>query len=57
MAPFQARRLRLHRASSGDARWLRRVLDKVSRRFGSRIDLGPDGLLTLHVTPKHTGVR
>ena len=52
MAPFQARRLRLHRASSGDARWLRRVLDKVSRRFGSRIDLGPDGLLTLHRHPE-----
>jgi poly-gamma-glutamate synthesis protein (capsule biosynthesis protein) len=52
MAPFQARRLRLHRASSEDARWLRRVLDKVSRRFGSRIDLGPDGMLTLHRDPE-----
>ena len=47
MAPLQARQMRLNRASSGDARWLRKVLDKVSRRFGSRIDLGLDGLLTL----------
>ena len=47
MAPLQARQMRLHRAVSGDARWLRRVLDKISRRFGSRVDLGPDGLLTL----------
>jgi poly-gamma-glutamate capsule biosynthesis protein CapA/YwtB (metallophosphatase superfamily) len=47
MAPLQARQMRLHRAFEGDARWLRKVLDKVSRHFGSRIDLGPDGLLTL----------
>ena len=52
MAPLQARQMRLHRASSEDARWLRRVLDKVSRRFGSRIDLGPDGMLTLHRDPE-----
>jgi poly-gamma-glutamate synthesis protein (capsule biosynthesis protein) len=47
MAPMQAHRMRLRRAADHDARWLRRVLDKVSRRFGSRIDLGPDRLLTL----------
>jgi poly-gamma-glutamate synthesis protein (capsule biosynthesis protein) len=47
MAPLRARHMRLHHASEDDARWLRKTLDKVSRRFGSRIDLGPDGLLTL----------
>ena len=47
MAPLQARQMRLHRASYRDARWLRTVLDKVSRQFGSRIDLGEDGLLRL----------
>jgi poly-gamma-glutamate capsule biosynthesis protein CapA/YwtB (metallophosphatase superfamily) len=47
MAPLRARHMRLHHASEDDARWLRSTLDKVSRRFGSRIDLGPDGLLTL----------
>jgi poly-gamma-glutamate capsule biosynthesis protein CapA/YwtB (metallophosphatase superfamily) len=47
MAPLQARKMRLHRASGTDARWLQNVLDKVCRRFGSRIDLGTDGLLTL----------
>jgi poly-gamma-glutamate capsule biosynthesis protein CapA/YwtB (metallophosphatase superfamily) len=47
MAPLQARQMRLQRASSRDAEWLRKTLDKVSRRFGSRIDLGPDGLLAL----------
>jgi poly-gamma-glutamate capsule biosynthesis protein CapA/YwtB (metallophosphatase superfamily) len=48
MAPLQARQMRLHRASHRDARWLSTVLDNVSRRFGSRIDLGSDGLLRLH---------
>ena len=47
MAPLQARQMRLHRASHRDARWLSTVLDKVSRHFGSRIDLGSDGLLRL----------
>jgi poly-gamma-glutamate capsule biosynthesis protein CapA/YwtB (metallophosphatase superfamily) len=45
MAPLQARQMRLHRASHRDGRWLSTVLDKVSRHFGSRIDLGSDGLL------------
>lgn len=47
MAPLQARQMRLHHASHRDARWLSTVLDKVSRHFGSRIDLGSDGLLRL----------
>jgi poly-gamma-glutamate capsule biosynthesis protein CapA/YwtB (metallophosphatase superfamily) len=47
MAPLQARQMRLHRASRRDAVWLRAVLDKASRRFGSRIDLGSDGTLSL----------
>jgi poly-gamma-glutamate synthesis protein (capsule biosynthesis protein) len=47
MAPLQARQMRLHRASRRDAVWLRAVLEKVSRRFGSRIDLGSDGMLRL----------
>jgi poly-gamma-glutamate capsule biosynthesis protein CapA/YwtB (metallophosphatase superfamily) len=49
MAPLHARQMRLHRASDDDARWLRKTLDKVSRRFGSRIDLGSDGLLSLRM--------
>jgi poly-gamma-glutamate capsule biosynthesis protein CapA/YwtB (metallophosphatase superfamily) len=47
MAPMQARRMRLHRASDADAAWLGSVLDRISRPFGSRVDLGPDGMLTL----------
>jgi poly-gamma-glutamate capsule biosynthesis protein CapA/YwtB (metallophosphatase superfamily) len=47
MAPLQARKLRLHRAPQPDARWLGTVLQRASRRFGSRVDLQPDGLLAL----------
>ena len=43
LAPFQARQLRLHRASERDAEWLRAELDDVSRRFGSRIEPGCGG--------------
>jgi poly-gamma-glutamate capsule biosynthesis protein CapA/YwtB (metallophosphatase superfamily) len=51
MAPLQARQMRLHGASHRDSRWLRAVLDKVSRQFGSRIDLGSNGLLRLRRQP------
>ena len=47
MAPMQARKLRLHRAPAADAQWLRMVLERASRRFGTRVDLQPDGLLAL----------
>jgi poly-gamma-glutamate capsule biosynthesis protein CapA/YwtB (metallophosphatase superfamily) len=47
MAPMRARRMRLHWAPAADAQWLRRALERASRRFGSRVDLQPDGLLAL----------
>ena len=47
MAPVQARKLRLHRAAAADAQWLAAALERASRRFGSRIDPQPDGLLAL----------
>jgi poly-gamma-glutamate capsule biosynthesis protein CapA/YwtB (metallophosphatase superfamily) len=47
MAPMRARRMRLGHASTTEATWLRTVLDRVSRGFGTRIDLGPDGMLAL----------
>jgi poly-gamma-glutamate capsule biosynthesis protein CapA/YwtB (metallophosphatase superfamily) len=51
MAPMQARKLRLHRAPQADARWLGTVMQRASSRFGSRVDLGPDGLLALRSGP------
>jgi poly-gamma-glutamate capsule biosynthesis protein CapA/YwtB (metallophosphatase superfamily) len=47
MLSLHARQMRLHRTSHRDTRWFKTVLDKVSRPFGSRIDLGSDGLLSL----------
>jgi poly-gamma-glutamate capsule biosynthesis protein CapA/YwtB (metallophosphatase superfamily) len=47
MVPMQARQMRLRRASSADAGWLQTVLDRASRRFGSRVDRAPDGMLAL----------
>jgi poly-gamma-glutamate synthesis protein (capsule biosynthesis protein) len=45
MAPLRARRLRLERAARDDTAWLREVLDRESRRFGTRVELRPDGTL------------
>ncbi|MBV8993540.1 MAG: CapA family protein [Pseudonocardiales bacterium] len=47
MVPMQARKMRLHRASPTDAKWLQEVLDHVCLGFGARIDLGPEGALAL----------
>ncbi|QPP05663.1 CapA family protein [Streptomyces bathyalis] len=56
MAPFQARRMRLSRAASGDTEWLRAVLDRVSGEFGVRVDVGRDGMLAVRTTvPTSTG--
>ena len=45
MLPLRARRMRLTRAADGDAQWLRSTLDRISRRFGVRVDLTSDGSL------------
>ncbi len=45
MAPMRARRMRLRPASHEDARWLRSTLSRVSRPFGTRVELRPDGVL------------
>jgi poly-gamma-glutamate synthesis protein (capsule biosynthesis protein) len=45
MAPFQARRFRLERASVDDVAWLVDVLDRHSGPFGVGVELGVDGSL------------
>ena len=50
MAPMRTRRMRLHQAPAADRQWLRTVLDQISRSFGSRVDLRPDGMLALRLT-------
>jgi poly-gamma-glutamate synthesis protein (capsule biosynthesis protein) len=50
MAPMRARKMRLHLAPAADRQWLRTVLDRISHRFGSQVDLQSDGMLTLRLT-------
>jgi poly-gamma-glutamate capsule biosynthesis protein CapA/YwtB (metallophosphatase superfamily) len=50
MAPMRARRMRLHPAPAADRQWLSALLDRISRDFGSRVDLRPDGMLALRLT-------
>jgi poly-gamma-glutamate capsule biosynthesis protein CapA/YwtB (metallophosphatase superfamily) len=47
MIPMQARRMRLRHAVPADSKWLARVLNQVSRAYGSRIGLDPGGALVL----------
>lgn len=51
MVPMQARKMRLHRAGLADSQWLAAVLDRISRPYGSLIDLGPGGNLILRSWP------
>jgi poly-gamma-glutamate synthesis protein (capsule biosynthesis protein) len=49
MVPMQVRNLRLRRASSTDAEWLRSTLEHASRDYGTGIDCDSDGMLTLRL--------
>lgn len=44
MVPMQAHRMRLRPAARGDCEWLCRTLNRMSRRYGTRIALDADGL-------------
>jgi poly-gamma-glutamate synthesis protein (capsule biosynthesis protein) len=51
MTPTRVRRFRVTRASSDEAQWLRDVLSREGRRFGTRARLNADGTLALEWTP------
>ncbi|MFG2880791.1 CapA family protein [Streptomyces sp. NPDC048297] len=46
MVPLRARRMRLEHASRKDTEWLRTVLDRCGRAFGTRVEHAGDGTLT-----------
>ncbi|MBK0402489.1 CapA family protein [Adhaeribacter sp. BT258] len=46
MVPMQMRNFRLNRASAADAKWLSSVLDRESEKFGTRVTLQEDHVLT-----------
>ena len=47
MAPFCIRNFRLNRADPGETSWLRETMDRECRRFGGRVTLAADGMLSL----------
>lgn len=47
LVPMQMRRLRAQRASEADAQWLRELIDREGRRFGTRAQQGADGCIEL----------
>ncbi|MBO8189956.1 CapA family protein [Streptomyces spirodelae] len=55
LIPFQARRMRLVRASPADTEWLRVTLDRISTPFGARVETDPTG--TLVVRPRTSSRR
>jgi poly-gamma-glutamate synthesis protein (capsule biosynthesis protein) len=47
MAPMRISKMRLSQASPAETEWLRATLTDISKRFGSRVELGADGALRL----------
>jgi poly-gamma-glutamate synthesis protein (capsule biosynthesis protein) len=47
MTPMQIRNLRANRATRRDAEWLGSTLARISRAFGTRVDLTADGTLVI----------
>ncbi len=47
MVPMQVRKMRLCHANTADSQWLRLVLERISRDFGTRVSRQPDGTLIL----------
>jgi poly-gamma-glutamate synthesis protein (capsule biosynthesis protein) len=47
MVPFQIKRFRLNYVSRGDARWLKRTMNRECARFGGHVALSDTGRLTL----------
>jgi poly-gamma-glutamate synthesis protein (capsule biosynthesis protein) len=46
MLPLRIRRMRLERPGRSDTQWLRARLADISHRFGTRVEIAPDDLLT-----------
>jgi poly-gamma-glutamate synthesis protein (capsule biosynthesis protein) len=47
MSPLQIRKFQLRRAAKADAQWLRDLLDREGKRFGTRVELADDYTLRL----------
>lgn len=47
MVPMQIKRFKLNRASANDAAWLRGILNREGKKFGTSVELGADNSLIL----------
>jgi poly-gamma-glutamate synthesis protein (capsule biosynthesis protein) len=47
MTPMQIHHLQVNRASSADGLWLRDLLTREGEKLGTRVELNPEGTLTL----------
>ncbi|MEW6001867.1 MAG: CapA family protein [Nitrospirota bacterium] len=50
MTPTQIRHFKVNRASETDAKWLRDILNREGKKFGTRVKLNEDNTLTLRWT-------
>jgi poly-gamma-glutamate synthesis protein (capsule biosynthesis protein) len=48
MTPIQIKNFKINRALSKDVVWLRNTLNREGKKFGTRVDLNNDNILTLH---------
>jgi poly-gamma-glutamate synthesis protein (capsule biosynthesis protein) len=53
MVPMHIRRFRLNRASGDDASWLKNVLNREGRKFGTWAEFGTDNSLALRWKESH----
>jgi poly-gamma-glutamate capsule biosynthesis protein CapA/YwtB (metallophosphatase superfamily) len=49
MMPMRMRRMRLEGVPDADAEWLRTTVERISSRFGTRVNATADGLLTCRI--------
>ena len=47
MTPTQVKHFKVNRASGADAQWLKEILDREGKKFGTRVRLNRDNTLTL----------
>lgn len=53
MIPMQVKRFRLNRTSRDDAAWLRDILNREGKKFGTGVELDTDNTLTLRWLPSN----
>jgi poly-gamma-glutamate capsule biosynthesis protein CapA/YwtB (metallophosphatase superfamily) len=53
MTPMQIRRMQLRAVAEADRRWLTGTLERISRPFGTRVEMTPDGGLAVRQEAGH----